>query len=111
MVLPACGLLRGKTAIITGGVTGIGRAITLEYVRQGCNVAVNHLGLQRDEELRQGLHAEAQKLKAGELVDLAGDISKPRTSQELVSKAVAKWGKLDICVANAGVFKPANFLE
>lgn len=111
MVLPACGLLRGKTAIVTGGVTGIGRAITLEYLRQGCNVAVNHLGLQRDEELRQGLHAEAQKLKAGELVDLAGDISKPRTSQELVSKAVAKWGKLDICVANAGVFKPANFLE
>jgi L-rhamnose 1-dehydrogenase len=47
---PACWrLLAGKTAAITGGTTGIGRAIALEYVRQGCNVAINHLGLECDE--------------------------------------------------------------
>ena len=41
-------LLAGKTAIITGGTMGIGRAIALEYLRQGCNVVVNHLGLEGD---------------------------------------------------------------
>lgn len=41
--MPATNLLQGKTAIITGGTTGIGRAIALEYVRQGANVVVNHL--------------------------------------------------------------------
>ncbi|KAL1619953.1 hypothetical protein SLS56_009872 [Neofusicoccum ribis] len=111
MGLPACGLLRGKTAIITGGVTGIGRAITLEFLRQGCNVAVNHLGLQRDEHLKKGLLEEARRLGTGDLVELAGDVAKPETSQQLVSKAVDRWGKLDICVANAGVFKPTKFLE
>lgn len=111
MGLPACGLLRGKTAIITGGVTGIGRAITLEFLRQGCNVAVNHLGLQRDEHLKKGLLEEARRLGTGDLVELAGDVAKPETSQQLVSKAVGRWGKLDICVANAGVFKPTKFLE
>lgn len=37
-------LLAGKSCAVTGGVTGIGRAIVLEYVRQGASVAVNHLG-------------------------------------------------------------------
>ncbi|PNH43733.1 hypothetical protein VD0004_g3807, partial [Verticillium dahliae] len=41
-------LLVGKTAIISGGTTGIGRAIALEYLRQGANVVVNHLGLEKD---------------------------------------------------------------
>ncbi|TVY52441.1 L-rhamnose-1-dehydrogenase [Lachnellula cervina] len=63
MALPSARLLRGKTACITGGTTGIGRAITLEYLRQGANVAVNHLGLDADERHRKSLLEEAQKLK------------------------------------------------
>ncbi|KAL3491950.1 hypothetical protein BJX62DRAFT_251035 [Aspergillus germanicus] len=72
--LPAWNILKGKTAAITGGTTGIGRAIALEFIRQGCNVAF-------------------------------------RTSMDLVQAAVKQWERLDIFVANAGVFKQAEFLE
>lgn len=114
-------VLQGKTAAITGGTTGIGRAIALEYLRQGANVAINHLGLNRDAKHVQSLieeHAAIQtekidgedSSKAGELLEIVGDITKPETGTILVQKAIEKWGKLDIFVANAGVFKAAEFL-
>lgn len=123
VLLPACNLLRGKTAIVTGGVTGIGRAITLAYLRQGANVVVGYLGLKSDEGHKDSLVEEAGRLKehvstgsaaaatVGELVTLAGDVAEPETGERLVRKAVERWGGLDVCVANAGVFKPRGFLE
>ncbi|KAH6680804.1 glucose 1-dehydrogenase [Halenospora varia] len=114
-------LLAGKTAAITGGTTGIGRAIALEYLRQGCNVAINHLGLERDEVHKHSLIKEAAAIKAervegestskaGELIEVVGDVTEPETGTILVRKAVERWGKLDVFVANAGVFKAADFL-
>ncbi|TGO29140.1 hypothetical protein BPAE_0018g00260 [Botrytis paeoniae] len=115
MSLKGVHLLAGKTAAITGGTTGIGRAIALLYLRQGCNVAVNHLGLDSDIPHLKSLHAEAKALreneKAGELLDVPGDVSKPETGKELVEKAVGKWGRLDVFVSNAGVCRFAEFLE
>lgn len=116
---PPWRLLAGKTACITGGTTGIGRAITLEYLRQGCNVAVNHLGLHRDESLRESLIEEVSRLRsegpkdipAGKLMEIAGDITEPQTGTDLVAAAVKKWGGLDIFVANAGIFQARDFLE
>ncbi len=113
------GLLRGKTACITGGTTGIGRAIALAYLRQGANVVVNHLDLPRDTELKKSLLKTAAEIKkqgtsdkpAGELLELAGDVTDPKTGDELVAAAVGAWGKLDILVSNAGIFKPAEFLS
>lgn len=115
-------LLKGKTAIVTGGTTGIGRAIVLEYVRQGCNVVVNHLGLERDDGHKTSLLQEAEKIGleyqqnggkylAGEIREIPGDISKPEDCSLLVEETVKRFGKLDILVANAGVFTPAKFLE
>jgi L-rhamnose 1-dehydrogenase len=115
-------LLKGKTAIITGGTTGIGRGIALEFLRQGCNVAVNHLGLSRDESHKNSLLEEAQEIRekskqlgngllAGEMVDFAGDITEPTTTEKLVEETVKRFGQLDVLVANAGIFEPANFLE
>lgn len=114
-------LLAGKTAAITGGTTGIGRAIALEYLRQGCNVAINHLGLERDEQHKTSLLKEAAAIKAekvdgeseskaGELLEVVGDVTVSETGTILVEKAVERWGKLDIFVANAGVFQAADFL-
>lgn len=117
---PPWRLLAGKTACITGGTTGIGRAIALEYLRQGCNVAVNHLGLGRDEPLRKSLYEEASRIqkedskgegRAGDLIDVVGDVTDPQTSETLVAQAVKKWDKLDIFVANAGIFKACDFLS
>lgn len=112
-------LLAGKTAAITGGTTGIGRAITLEYLRQGANVAVNHLGLRNDEPLLKSLLEEARSIRddapqnapTGEILELAGDVTDPATSSTLVQQATGRWGALDIFVANAGIFKASKFLE
>ncbi|KAK3674071.1 L-rhamnose-1-dehydrogenase [Recurvomyces mirabilis] len=102
-------LLQGKVAAITGAVTGIGRAIALEYLRQGASVAVNHFP---DE--KSAAQYEEMKKEAGEgakLLAVAGDISKPATGQELVRKAVEAFaGRLDIFVSNAGVCEFAEFL-
>ncbi|KAL5339457.1 hypothetical protein BJX70DRAFT_387890 [Aspergillus crustosus] len=117
MALPAWNILRGKTAAITGGTTGIGRAIALEYIRQGANVAINHLGLPKDEHLRHSLLQEVELLhkrgnsSAGEVLEIAGDVTSPETSATLIEEAVKRWGKLDVFVANAGVFKQAEFLH
>ena len=113
-------LLAGKTAAITGGTTGIGRAITLEYLRQGANVAVNHLGLPKDAPLLRSLHEEARRMRdddaadvapTGELLDLKGDVTDQNACDALVSEAVGRWGQLDVFVANAGIVKATEFLE
>ncbi|OTA70812.1 3-oxoacyl-reductase [Hypoxylon sp. EC38] len=124
--MSATNLLAGKTAVITGGTTGIGRAITLEYLRQGANVVVNHLGLERDQPHLESLIAEAESLKSssatssssnasstttiGTLDHLAGDVSDPVTGPALVAHAVSRFGRLDICVSNAGICQFAEFL-
>jgi NAD(P)-dependent dehydrogenase (short-subunit alcohol dehydrogenase family) len=95
MSLPALNLLKGKTAAITGGTTGIGRAIVLEFIRQGCNVAVNHLGLPQDEIHCHSLFQEVQSLEkqgipAGKVPGLSGDITSPDTSKSLIKETVAQ---------------------
>ncbi|KAI1442625.1 3-oxoacyl-reductase [Annulohypoxylon stygium] len=117
--MPATNLLAGKTAVITGGTTGIGRAIALEYIRQGCNVVVNHLGLDSDKPHLESLIAEASSLKAlsapagltiGNLAHIAGDVSDPSTGPALVAHAVSLFRRVDICVSNAGICQFAEFL-
>jgi L-rhamnose 1-dehydrogenase len=108
-------LLAGKTAIITGGSTGIGRAIALEYIRQGANVVVNHLDLARDEQHLASLLAEAASIRsadpaAGVLDHLPGDVTDHATGTKLAERAVARFGRLDICVSNAGICQFAEFL-
>lgn len=117
--MSAVRLLAGKTAAITGGTTGIGRAITLEYLRQGANVAVNHLGLAKDDTLLRSLVKEAKSIRqdappnapTGELLELAGDVTNPETSKTLVAEAVNRWGALNVFVGNAGIFQASPFLE
>lgn len=111
-------LLAGKTAIITGGTTGIGRAIALAFVAQGCDVAVNHLDLDKDKPHLESLLAEAAALRrsnpsAGRLAHLPGDVRDPETGAALVAFALAQFGsaRLDVCVSNAGVCTFADFLD
>ncbi|KAF2430194.1 L-rhamnose 1-dehydrogenase [Tothia fuscella] len=102
------GLLAGKSAAITGAATGIGRAIVLEYLRQGASVAVNHLG---DESSVKQFHSLTEEAQAGaKLIVVVGDISKQETADNLVNETVKAFGKLDIFVSNAGVCKFADFL-
>lgn len=112
------GILKNKSAIITGGTTGIGRAICLEYLRQGANVVVNHLGLEKDQPHLDSLVAEAEALLrenpsvVGRLAHQQGDVREPETATKLVALAVEHSGtkRLDICVSNAGICTFADFL-
>ncbi|KAI1809842.1 3-oxoacyl-reductase [Poronia punctata] len=108
--MPPTNLLQGKTAIITGGTTGIGRAIALEYIRQGANVVVNHLGLDHDRSHLTSLVSEAEGIRAGALDHRPGDVTDPATGKALVQHAVSRFGRLDICVSNAGICQFAEFL-
>ncbi|GAB1316483.1 hypothetical protein MFIFM68171_06693 [Madurella fahalii] len=116
--MPVANLLAGKIAIITGGTTGIGRAITLAFLAQGCSVAVNHLDLEKDKPHLTSLIAEAASLKesnpsAGSLAHLPGDVRDPATGTKLVAFALSSFSspRLDICISNAGVCTFADFLS
>ncbi|KAJ4155736.1 hypothetical protein LMH87_000967 [Akanthomyces muscarius] len=115
--MPIKGLLKGKTALITGGTTGIGRAICLQYLKQGADVLVNHLGLEKDQVFLDSLIAEANRLRQGDsesglLAHEIGDVRHQETATKLVAATVqhSRDGRLDICVSNAGVCTFADFL-
>lgn len=110
-------LLAGKTMAITGGVTGIGRAIALGYLSHGANVAVNHLGDPKSSEQFQSLVEEASQLLGGKetaekrLVEVPGDVGDPETGKKLVKVVEEKWGRLDVFISNAGICEFREFLE
>ena len=102
-------LLDNKVAAITGGLTGIGRAIALGYLRNGAKVAICYLGGESDERLLADLRTEIPEFES-KFTAVAGDVSLPETGQRLVDAAVQNWGKLDIFVSNAGICQFADFL-
>jgi len=105
---PNAKLLAGKVCAITGGVSGIGRAIAIEYLRQGAKVAVNHLGDDKSTHLFNSLKADLPS--DAKLIGFGGDIGKPETATDLVKAAVDEFGSLDVLVANAGVSVFHDFL-
>lgn len=100
------GLLDGKTVAITGGVTGIGRAIAIEMAKNGANVVVNHLPSQT--ELVKSLREEIGENK---FLGVAGDISKPENCEDLIIKSVEKFHEIDVFVSNAGICEFKEFTE
>jgi NAD(P)-dependent dehydrogenase (short-subunit alcohol dehydrogenase family) len=92
------GLLTGLAALITGGDSGIGRAVAIAYAREGADVAISFLP---DEQVDA---AETQRWveKAGrQCLMLPGDIRDPAWCQALVDKTVEAFGRLDVLVNNA----------
>ncbi|KAL2826083.1 hypothetical protein BDW59DRAFT_179653 [Aspergillus cavernicola] len=115
--MPLPQLLTGKVAAITGGLTGIGRAIALEYLRHGAYVAVNHLGGANDEPLLLEMKKDVSELLASTSQDgerfiaVAGDVTKPETGTEFIKQTVETFGRLDVFVSNAGVCRFEEFLD
>jgi len=94
-------LLEGKTALITGGARGIGRALVLAFAEQGANVAFSDL---RYDEKALVLEAEIGKLGV-KGKGYASDASSFADSEKLVDAVVADFGSLEILVNNAGITK------
>lgn len=92
-------MLTGKTALVSGGSRGIGRAICLALAAQGCNVAfVYARNLAKAEETETLLKAYSISTKA-----YACDVADFRATQELVKTVASEFGSLDILVNNAGI--------
>ncbi len=94
--------LAPKTALVTGGSRGIGRAIAEQLCLAGARVAV---GYRSDENAANGLIRELRRA-GGEAMALAGDVADPGQARQLVRDVVAAWERLDVVVNNAGIWEP-----
>lgn len=92
-------MLKGKTALITGGGTGIGRSISLRLAREGVDVAINY---SRSEKEAHETRSEVEALGVRGLLCKA-DVARDEQVRGMVSKTIEELGRLDILVNNAGV--------
>jgi len=93
------GRLTGRKALITGGDSGIGRAVAIAYAREGADVAINYLPDEEQDAAEVIKLIEAEGRKA---VAIPGDIRSEEFCQKLVKEAVSQLDGLDILVNNAG---------
>ena len=92
--------LKGKTAIVTGAGSGIGRAVALAYAREGARVVVSDIAEPAGQEtVRMIGHATP----GAECVFVAADASSPEDNERLVQAAVEKFGALHVACNNAGI--------
>ncbi len=94
----ASGKLQERVALITGGDSGIGRAVALLYAREGADVAIIYLPQEQSdaEETQQAVEEEGSRTLL-----IAGDVSDPNFCRQAVESTVEAFGKLDILVNNA----------
>lgn len=101
------GKLKGKVALITGGDSGIGRAIAVLYAKEGANVAIGYYDEHEDAEaVVEQISSLGVTAKA-----YAHDLKKVEDSQKLIEKVVADFGELNILVNNGGVQFPQDHFE
>ncbi len=96
------GKLEGKTALITGGDSGIGRAVALLFAKEGCNVAIVYLNEHKDAKLT----AELIEAENRQCLLISGDIGRESFCRRAVERTVKKFGSLSILVNNAAVQYP-----
>ncbi|HEY0423350.1 MAG TPA: SDR family oxidoreductase [Rhodopila sp.] len=91
------GRLQGKKAVITGGDSGIGRAVAIAFAREGADVLISYLSEDRDARETERLVKEA----GTKAVLVPGDLQNPDHCRAVIAKAVAEFGGIDILVNNA----------
>ncbi len=102
-----CGKLKGKAAVITGGDSGIGRAVAIAYAREGADVLVSYLNEDEDARETMRLVEEAGR----QCVLVAGDIADPTHCRAVIRRAVDAFGRIDILVNNAAFQMVRNSIE
>jgi len=91
------GRLTGKVAVITGGDSGIGRAVAIAYAREGADVLISYLSEDQDAE-ETAKYVEDAGRRA---VLVRGDVSKAQHCRDIIDRAVGEFGRVDILVNNA----------
>jgi glucose 1-dehydrogenase len=99
--------LKDKVAIVTGGNSGIGQAIVLEFARLGANIVIDYVA---HPEATEALEREVAKL-GDQSIPIKADVGKIAELQMLVETTVNKFGRVDIMVNNAGVETRTSILD
>ena len=101
------GRLVGRNAIVTGGDSGIGRAVALAFAREGANVLVSYLS--EDDDARETVRLVEEAQRKG--LAVKGDLRDEQVCTGLVQRAVAEFGRLDILVVNAAFQNETGGIE
>lgn len=103
----AAGKLLGKAALITGGDSGIGRAVAVHFAKEGADVVISYLNEHEDaEETKRQVEQEGRTC-----ILIAGDIGDECFCQSLIRQTVEGLGKLDILINNAAEQHPQDHIE
>ena len=101
------GKMKGKVALITGGDSGIGKAVAIAFAKEGADVAIIYFNEHEDaEETKKRIEAIGRKCLL-----IAGDISKEEFCNKAVEITVQKYSNIDVLVNNAAVQYPQNSIE
>jgi NAD(P)-dependent dehydrogenase (short-subunit alcohol dehydrogenase family) len=104
---PGSGRLAGKVALITGGDSGIGRAVAVLFAKEGASVAIAFLNERQDAEDTKAM----VERHGSQCIIIPGDLSKEKNCQAAVAKTIKKFGKIDILVNNAAVHYEEEKME
>ncbi|HVL71218.1 MAG TPA: SDR family oxidoreductase [Beijerinckiaceae bacterium] len=104
---PGSGRLRDKVAIVTGGDSGIGRAVCVLFAREGAHVAMLYLDEGEDARETQRM----VELEGRECLPIAGDVGDPSFCERAVAQVVKRFGRLDVLVNNAAEQHPKEDIK
>jgi 3-oxoacyl-[acyl-carrier protein] reductase len=99
--------LRGKVAVVTGGNTGIGRAVALAYADEGADLAIGYIVREAE------AHALVQEIerKGRKAVAFRGDVTSEADVRSMIGATVQRLGRIDVLVNSAGIQKPQPITE
>jgi NAD(P)-dependent dehydrogenase (short-subunit alcohol dehydrogenase family) len=101
------GKLMNKVALITGGDSGIGKAVAIAYAREGADIAIAYLDEHADaEETKKLIEAKGRRC-----ILIPGDIGEDTICNDAINKTIKEFNKIDIVVNNAGEQHPQNSIE
>jgi NAD(P)-dependent dehydrogenase (short-subunit alcohol dehydrogenase family) len=104
---PGLGRLKGKVAVITGGDSGIGRSVAIQFAKEGADVTIAYLDEHED---ANETAAEVRKYGKDPLL-IATDISDEKNCKDIIDQTISKFGQIDIGVNNAAVQYEQQSLE
>jgi NAD(P)-dependent dehydrogenase (short-subunit alcohol dehydrogenase family) len=104
---PGSGRLTGKAAIITGGDSGIGRAVAVLFAREGADIAIVYLNEGEDADATRRLVEREGRA----CLTIAGDVGQPEFCRSAIEQVVSRFGRIDVLVNNAAEQHPKGEIE